>query len=138
MKVKVWPQASSILVYCTIWTRIIVLGYNKVSKRSEKHPGILSTTTICKIHPHFWISHTKETIHSKIASSTTVSCKNVKKMGQNTVFGYKKGSKSDLDIGSKSATLELYMNIFTTFFPRWSEHRKPEGVGKPLPPPCSF
>ena len=48
-------------------------------------------------------------------------------MGQNTVFGYKKGSKSDLDIGSKSATLELYMNIFTTFFPRWSEHRKPEG-----------
>ena len=60
-------------------------------------------------------------------------------MGQNTVFGYKKGSKSDLDIGSKSATLELYMNIFTTFIPRWSEHRKPEGGGEtPLSPLAVF
>ena len=49
------------------------------------------------------------------------------KKGQNTVFGYKKGSKCDLDIGSRSATPKMYMNILTTFFPKCSEHRKPEG-----------
>ena len=62
-----------------------------------------------------------------------------KKTGQNTVFGYKKGSKFNLEIGSKSATPKLCMNIFTTFFPKCSQHRKPEGGGNPQnPPPAVF
>ena len=59
------------------------------------------------------------------------------KKGQNTVFGYKKGSKFDLEIGSKSATPKLCMNIFTTFFPKCSQHRKPEGNPQ-NPPPAVF
>ena len=40
------------------------------------------------------------------------------KKGENTVFGYKKGSKFNFDIGFGSATPKLYMVIFTTFLPK--------------------
>ena len=83
--------------------------------------------------------HTGEMLHPKITSSFTVLHAKTLKKRQNTVFGYKKGSKLKSNIGSESATPKLYMNIFTTFYPKWSQHRKPEGELKPIfPPPCGF
>ena len=83
--------------------------------------------------------HTGEMLHPKITSSFTVLHAKTLKKRQNTVFGYKKGSKLKSNIGSESATPKLYMNIFTTFFPKWSQHRKPEGGGEThLSPPAVF
>ena len=96
-------------------------------------------------HYHIWdLSscfdiHNMTTVHPKIAFSFAVLCINVKKKRQNTVFGYKKGSKMDFKIGFGSATPKLCMVIFTTFLPKWLEHRKPEGGGKPHNfPPLRF
>ena len=63
-----------------------------------------------------------ETVHAKVAVYFTMLCINVQKTHQNTVFGYKKGSKPNFDIGFGSATPKLYIDIFTTFLPKWLEH----------------
>ena len=46
----------------------------------------------------------------------------MRKHAKNAVFGYKKGSKFESDIGSRSATQTLCIVIFSTFVWKWPEH----------------
>ena len=59
---------------------------------------------------------------------------------QNTVFGYKKGSKIQSHKIFWSATLNLWVVSFATFASKWPEHRKPMGGGFSAvkPPPMRF
>ena len=53
------------------------------------------------------------------------------KKRQNTVFGYKKGSKLNSEIGIGSTTQKLCLNIYVTFSSKWLEHTC-RGGGKTL------
>ena len=62
--------------------------------------------------------HARERLDPKMVSSFLFHMQKRLKKRQNTVFGYKKGSKYKSNIGSESATPKLNMRIFTTFLPK--------------------
>ena len=62
-----------------------------------------------------------ETIYPKIATHFTILCVKMGKM-DNTVLGYKKGSKLNSEVGFATATTKLYMVIFVTFLKKVVSH----------------
>ena len=127
----------------TIWERSSWSAYEKYRFRLQKEIKNYWRCVSLRLH-HTYLKDLSSGISSLQHRDDTCQSwcllycfmhKYVKKH-ENTVFGYKKGSKFDSDIGFGSATPKLCMVIFTTFLPKWLEHWKPEGT--PLSPPAVF
>ena len=96
-------------------TKNTVLGYKKELKininftRIFFHINLYNKSIVKKSQKWFYaLLGVKILIFAHFLKENVGKC-------ENTVLGYKKGSKSSSDIGKKSTTPELYMNIFLSF-----------------------